>query len=182
MHGLRLKDWAGFGEADADGVLVDELGGSCGIDADAVVGGVELRGQFLGEGPVLGGGELAFEDAALYPVEVLAAGLEHDRIPLGEGVIDEDDEHEGLPPGPEWLVGGVFEAEPDELECFQVDQLLVGHLAAQAAVIDGGGEFRPDQLGDLLAALGAEGRVADAGFEVGLGQRLLRGGAPSASA
>jgi len=54
-----------------------------------------------------------------------------------------------------------------------VDQFLVGHLAAQAAVVDCRGEFCPDKFGDLLAPLRAEGGVAYAGLEVGLGQCLL---------
>jgi len=65
------------------------------------------------------------------------------------------------PPGAEGLVRGVFEAEADEFEGFEVNEFLVADLPLEAAVVDGGGEFVTDEGGDLLAARGAEGGPVD---------------------
>ncbi len=99
------------------------------IDPDAVVAKIKMGAQRGEEGPVLGSGQLPFEHAALNPVKVLAAGLEDERVAFGRGVVDEDDEH-GSPPGPEGLVRRALQAEADNLEGFEMNDLLVGDLAA----------------------------------------------------
>ncbi|MGW2012886.1 hypothetical protein [Streptomyces nigrescens] len=131
------EDVSWSAQGDAEGCGVDQVGRAGGVGDDAVVVGVDGGAQGGDQGAVLGGGEFALEDAALGPVEVFAAGFEDFGVAFGGGVVDEDDEDGGSPPGVEGLVGRVFEAEADQFQCFEVDEFLVANFPLEGAVVDG---------------------------------------------
>ena len=54
----------------AEGFDPDEMRRADAVDADAVIGEVELLSEGGGEASVLGGRQLAFKHAALHPVQV----------------------------------------------------------------------------------------------------------------